>query len=52
MNIASNGIRIHVEDEGEGALAIVFLHSWGGSTRECTGRLCDHSVRLLSLLVR
>jgi len=42
MNIASNGIRIHVEDEGEGALAIVFLHSWGGSTREW-----DHIISAL-----
>src|SRR5271168_4401937 len=33
MNIASNGISIHVADSGQGALAVVFLHCWGGSTR-------------------
>src|SRR5271154_4526401 len=33
MNIASNGIRLHVADSGQGALAVVFLHCWGGSTR-------------------
>src|SRR5271155_5487162 len=33
MNIASNGIRIHVADQGKGTLAIVFLHGWGASTR-------------------
>ena len=33
MNIASNGIRIHVEEQGRGELALVFLHYWGGSSR-------------------
>jgi pimeloyl-ACP methyl ester carboxylesterase len=33
MKIASNGIRLHVADQGKGALAIVFLHGWGASTR-------------------
>jgi len=33
MNIASNGIRLHVADQGKGAPAIVFLHGWGASTR-------------------
>lgn len=33
MNIASNGIRIHVEEQGRGDLALVFLHYWGGSSR-------------------
>lgn len=33
MNIASNGIRIHVEEQGQGELALVFLHYWGGSSR-------------------
>ena len=32
MNIASNGIRLHVADQGKGALAIVFLHGWGASS--------------------
>jgi pimeloyl-ACP methyl ester carboxylesterase len=33
MKIASNGIRIHVEEQGSGDLALLFLHYWGGSSR-------------------
>src|SRR5271170_7426785 len=33
MNITSNGIRLHVSDNGHGNLAVVFLHCWGGSSR-------------------
>lgn len=33
MEVASNGIRIHVEDQGSGDPALVFLHYWGGSSR-------------------
>ncbi|MGV1793481.1 alpha/beta fold hydrolase [Rhizobium sp. A37_96] len=33
MKIASNGIRIHVEEQGSGDLPLVFLHYWGGSSR-------------------
>jgi pimeloyl-ACP methyl ester carboxylesterase/quinol monooxygenase YgiN len=33
MKIASNGIQIQVKDHGDGALPIVFLHYWGGSSR-------------------
>jgi pimeloyl-ACP methyl ester carboxylesterase len=33
MKIASNGIRIHVEERGSGDLPLVFLHYWGGSSR-------------------
>jgi pimeloyl-ACP methyl ester carboxylesterase len=33
MDIHSNGIRLHVEDRGAGAPALVFLHYWGGSSR-------------------
>lgn len=33
MNIESKGVRIHVESAGEGELALVFLHYWGGSSR-------------------
>ncbi len=33
MNVASNGIRIHVEEQGSGDLPLVFLHYWGGSSR-------------------
>ena len=33
MSTASNTIRLHVEDLGAGAPALVFLHYWGGSSR-------------------
>jgi pimeloyl-ACP methyl ester carboxylesterase len=33
MNVASNGISIHVEEQGHGGLALVFLHYYGGSSR-------------------
>jgi pimeloyl-ACP methyl ester carboxylesterase len=33
MKIASNGIRIYVDDKGVGDLPLVFLHYWGGSSR-------------------
>jgi pimeloyl-ACP methyl ester carboxylesterase len=33
MKIASNGISIHVDDQGNGDLSLVFLHYWGGSSR-------------------
>ena len=33
MKIKSNGINIHVEEQGSGNLALVFLHYYGGSTR-------------------
>lgn len=33
MNITSNGIHLHVSDNGHGNLAVVFLHCWGGSSR-------------------
>ncbi len=33
MDIESNGIRIHVTEQGKGELAIVFLHYYGGSSR-------------------
>ncbi len=33
MKIQSNGISIHVEEQGSGDLALVFLHYWGGSSR-------------------
>jgi pimeloyl-ACP methyl ester carboxylesterase len=33
MKIASNGIHLHVADQGNGTPAIVFLHYWGGSSR-------------------
>ncbi|WP_063779099.1 alpha/beta fold hydrolase [Caballeronia mineralivorans] len=33
MKIASNGIQIHVKNQGNGMLPIVFLHYWGGSSR-------------------
>lgn len=33
MQIASNGIRIHVQERGSNGLPLVFLHYWGGSSR-------------------
>jgi len=33
MKVASNGIQIHVKDQGDGTLPVVFLHYWGGSSR-------------------
>ncbi len=33
MNIASNGIRLHVARQGTGSTTLVFLHYWGGSSR-------------------
>jgi pimeloyl-ACP methyl ester carboxylesterase len=33
MNVASNGVSIHVEEQGQGDLSLVFLHYWGGSSR-------------------
>src|SRR5471032_2340757 len=33
MKVTSNGIQIHVKDQGNGTLPVVFLHYWGGSSR-------------------
>ncbi|OQM73863.1 alpha/beta fold hydrolase [Manganibacter manganicus] len=33
MKVASNGISIHIEEQGDGDLSLVFLHYWGGSSR-------------------
>ncbi|WP_438024691.1 alpha/beta fold hydrolase [Sorangium sp. So ce233] len=33
MKITANRIQIHVRDRGEGDIALVFLHYWGGSSR-------------------
>ena len=33
MKVASNGIQIHVEEQGGGDVSLVFLHYWGGSSR-------------------
>ncbi|MFJ2363741.1 alpha/beta fold hydrolase [Pseudomonas sp. NPDC087697] len=33
MKVASNGVQIHVKDQGVGSPVIVFLHYWGGSSR-------------------
>jgi pimeloyl-ACP methyl ester carboxylesterase len=33
MKVASNGMSIHVEEQGQGDLSLVFLHYWGGSSR-------------------
>jgi pimeloyl-ACP methyl ester carboxylesterase len=42
MKVASNGSAIHVEEQGDGDLSLVFLHYWGGSSRtwkHVTGKL-------------
>ena len=42
MKVASNGLAIHVEEQGDGDLSLVFLHYWGGSSRTwkyVTGKL-------------
>ena len=31
--VAADGVTLHVDQEGEGAVALVFLHYWGGSSR-------------------
>lgn len=33
MKVEANGIQIYVSDRGTGALPLVFLHYWGGSSR-------------------
>ncbi|MEX6507214.1 alpha/beta fold hydrolase [Jiella sp. M17.18] len=33
MKIASNGMSLHVDEQGAGELSLVFLHYWGGSSR-------------------
>jgi pimeloyl-ACP methyl ester carboxylesterase len=33
MMMTANGIELHVEQQGAGAPALVFLHYWGGSSR-------------------
>ena len=51
MKVASNGLAIHVEEQGRGDLSLVFLHYWGGSCRTwkyVLGRLAPdfHTVAL------
>ena len=33
MHIATNGVKLAVRDQGNGPVAIVYLHYWGGSSR-------------------
>ncbi|MFM0257241.1 alpha/beta fold hydrolase [Paraburkholderia sediminicola] len=33
MFVVTNGIRLHVEEQGNGSPTLVFLHYWGGSSR-------------------
>lgn len=33
MRLASNGLKIHVDERGDGDVALIFLHYWGGSSR-------------------
>lgn len=45
MKVASNGLKIHVEELGDSDLSLVFLHYWGGSSRtwrHVTAKLADH----------
>lgn len=37
MDIRANGTKIHVREQGDGKLALVFLHYWGGSSRTWDG---------------
>jgi uncharacterized protein (TIGR02246 family) len=37
MHIRTNGLTLHVSEQGEGNLALVFLHYWGGSSRTWDG---------------
>ncbi|CAB3788252.1 alpha/beta fold hydrolase [Pararobbsia alpina] len=43
MHIRTSGTRIHVRDQGEGELALVFLHYWGGSSRTWDGVVAELS---------
>jgi pimeloyl-ACP methyl ester carboxylesterase len=51
MKVASNGLKLHVEERGAGELSLVFLHYWGGSSRtwkHVTARLASrfHTVAI------
>src|SRR5579864_1872869 len=37
MDIRTRGTRIHVREQGDGKLALLFLHYWGGSCRTWDG---------------
>jgi pimeloyl-ACP methyl ester carboxylesterase len=37
MHVQTKGPKIHVREQGEGELAFVFLHYWGGSSRTWEG---------------
>jgi len=43
VQVASNGIRIHVKERGIDGLPLIFLHYWGGSARTW-----DHVTAILS----
>lgn len=43
MQVASNGIRIHVKERGTDGRPLIFLHYWGGSARTW-----DHVTAILS----
>jgi uncharacterized protein (TIGR02246 family) len=45
MQIQSNGTRIHVKQQGNGELALVFLHYYGGSSRTWDGVASELSDR-------
>jgi pimeloyl-ACP methyl ester carboxylesterase len=51
MKVASNGLSIHVEEQGAGDLGLVFLHYYGGSSRtwkHVTARLASrfHTIAI------
>ncbi|WP_027797075.1 alpha/beta fold hydrolase [Paraburkholderia acidipaludis] len=51
MYIQTNGPRIHVRDQGDGELALVFLHYWGGSSRTWDGVIGQLSDRYRTVAV-
>lgn len=44
MHIHTRDTRIHVKEQGEGKLALVFLHYWGGSSRTWDGVINELSI--------
>ncbi|CAE6824181.1 alpha/beta fold hydrolase [Paraburkholderia haematera] len=45
MDILTRSTRIHVEEQGDGKMALVFLHYWGGSSRSWDGVVGELSNR-------
>lgn len=51
MHIQTKGTRIHVTTAGEGELALVFLHYWGGSSRTWDGVSGELSARFRTVAI-